>query len=126
MVEIPTFKDRQPIVEEITSLDEEAETESEEIEESTSEKGTKSFIRDKDFEVFYCPDETEEEASSSRLAAALVNENQEATKELEEMVIEKRLSNLVSLLESHARTITPKVPIVPKHPTPIPPPPSQT
>jgi len=70
----------------------------------------------------YSKDETEEEASSSRLAAALVSENQEATEVPEAMVIEKRLPDLLSLLESHARTITSKILVVPRPPTPIPPP----
>ena len=37
------------------------------------------------------------------------------------MVIEKKLPNLLSLLESHARTVAPEVPVVPRPPTPIPP-----
>ena len=41
LVELPTFKDPQPIVEEITSLDEDVETESED---NTSEEGTESLV----------------------------------------------------------------------------------
>ena len=37
------------------------------------------------------------------------------------MVIEKRLPDLLSLLESHVGDATPKVPVVPKPPTPAPP-----
>lgn len=35
------------------------------------------------------------------------------------MVLEKRLPNLLSLLESHAGTTVPEFPIVPRPPTPI-------
>ena len=45
---------------------------------------------------------------------------------LEGMVIEKRLPDLLSLLESHARTTAPKAPIVPKPLTLIPSTPEQT
>lgn len=43
-----------------------------------------------------------------------MNEDQEDTKVLEGMVIEKRLPNLLSLLESHARTTVPGVLVIPK------------
>lgn len=42
------------------------------------------------------------------------------------MMIEKKLPDLLSLLESHARDATPEVVVVPRPPTPIPPPPIQT
>ena len=45
---------------------------------------------------------------------------------LEAMVLEKRMPDLLSLLESHVGGATPKVPIVPRPPTPTLPPPSQT
>lgn len=41
-------------------------------------------------------------------------------------MIEKKLPDLLSLLESHARDATPEVVVVPRPPTPIPPPPIQT
>ena len=58
--------------------------------------------------------------SAPQLTTALVSENQEDIKVLEGMVIEKRLSDLLSLLESHARATIPKVPVIPKPLTPIP------
>ena len=45
LVELPTFKDSQPIIEEITSLDEEAE-------DNTSEEDIENPVRDEDFEIF--------------------------------------------------------------------------
>ena len=50
LVELPTFKDPQPVVEEITSLDEKVETESED---NTSEENIENPDEDEDFEVFY-------------------------------------------------------------------------
>lgn len=44
----------------------------------------------------------------------------------EGMVIKKRLSDLLSLLESYARDVTPEVPMVPRPPTLAPYPPPQT
>ena len=41
-------------------------------------------------------------------------------------MIEKRLSDLLSVLESHARDATSKVPVVLRPTTPAPPPPTQT
>ena len=125
-VDLPTFKDPQPTVEEIVSSNEEVETQSKEAEESTLGESTKSLVHDKDFEVFYRPNEIEEVASSSRLATSLVSGNQEATEVHEAMVLEKRLPNLLSLLESHAETTTSEVLVVPRPPTPIPPPSPQT
>nr|POE84902.1 hypothetical protein CFP56_48332 [Quercus suber] len=121
-IDLPTFKDPQPIAKEILSLNKEAETQSEEVEEDTSGESIESLVHNEDFEVFYRPDEIEDIASSSRLTTALVNENQEITEIPEEMVLEKRMPDLLSLLESHAGTTTPKVPIVLKPPTLIPPP----
>nr|POE55962.1 hypothetical protein CFP56_64384 [Quercus suber] len=111
LVKLPTFKDPQPVVEEITSSDIEAEPESEKAEDSTLKKSTKSFVRDEDFKIFYHIDETEEEAFSSQQATTLVSENQEVTEVPEAVVIEKRLPDLLSLLESHAGTATLEVPI---------------
>ena len=44
----------------------------------------------------------------------------------EGMVIKKKLPDLLSLLESHTGTTVPKVPIIPRPPTPIPPALTQT
>ena len=95
LVELPTFRDPQPIVEEITSSNEETKTR---FEDNNSEEDTENPVRDEDFEVFYCTDESEEEGLSPYPAAALVSEDQEAIEVFEGMVIEKRLLDLLSLL----------------------------
>lgn len=96
------------------------------VEEDALRGNTKSLVHNEDFEVFYCLDETEDISSSLRLTTTLVSENQETTDVPKAMVLEKRIHILLSLLESHARTAIPKVPIVPRPSTLIPPPPSQT
>ena len=62
-------------------MDEEVKTpskaQSDEDEENESRESIESLVYDKDFEVFYHPDMTEDIASSSRLTIALVSENQE-------------------------------------------------
>ena len=123
LVELPTFKDPQPIIVEITSPNKETKTRSKD---NNSEEDTENPIRGEDFEVLYCIDKYEEEGLSPHLAATLVSEDQEAIEVPEGMVIEKRLPDLLSLLESHTGTIAPKVPIVPRLPTPSPPTPTQT
>lgn len=112
-------------MEEVVSSDEEAKTESEEVEDRTLGESIESPFRHEDFMVFYYLDETKEVASNSQLARSLVSKNHEAAEVLEAMVIEKRLPNLLSLLESYAGTTTPKVPKVPRPPTLIPLPPLQ-
>lgn len=64
---------------------------------------------------------TKDAATSSTLVAIAVSTNQGAIEVPKGMVIEKRLPNLLSLLESHAGNATPKVPIVLRPPTPTPP-----
>ena len=64
---------------------------------------------------------TEDAATTSILVVVAVSTDQGATKVPEGMVIEKRLPNLLSLLESHASDATPEVPVVPRPPTPAPP-----
>ena len=123
LVELPTFRDPQPIVEEITSLYEETETE---LKDNTLEEDTKNLIRDDDFEVFYHTNESKEEGLNPHLAVALVSKDQEPIEVPEGMVIKKRLPDLLSLLESHTRTTVPKVPIIPRPPTLIPPTLTQT
>ena len=61
-----------------------------------------------------------EEGLSPQLTTALVSEDQEVTKVPKGMVIENKLPDLLSLLESHARTTVPEAPVVPRPPTPIP------
>ena len=58
LVELSTFKDPQLVVVEIISSDEEAETK---IEDNTSEENTENPVGDKDFEVFYRTNKSEEE-----------------------------------------------------------------
>lgn len=118
VVELPTFKDPQLVVEEITSSDEEAEIE---FEDNISEEDTENPVWDEDFEIFYCTNKSEEEGLNSPSVAALVSEDQEAIKVPKGMVIKKRLPNLLSLLEPHTKTVAPEVPIVLRPPTPIPP-----
>nr|POE98567.1 hypothetical protein CFP56_59491 [Quercus suber] len=78
-VDLPTFKDPQLIAEEILSLNEEADIQSEENEEDIFGESTESLVHDEDFEVFHHLDETEDIASSTRLTTTLVSENQKAT-----------------------------------------------
>ena len=106
-------------------MDDKADTQSKENEEDISGESTKSLVHDEDFEVFYRPDVIEDISSSLRLTTALVSENQKVTKLPKVMVLEKRMIDLLSLLENHVGTTTPEVPIVPKPLTSIPPTPTQ-
>ena len=117
VIDLPTFKDPQPTVEDITSSDEEVETETED---NSSEEDTEDPVRDEDFEIFYRANESEKEGLSLHLATASISEDQEVIEVPKRMVIEKKLPDLLFLLESHAGTATPKVPIVPRPLTPIP------
>ena len=67
----------------------------------------------------------EDTATTSTSAVVVVSANQEATQVPEGMVIEKRVPDLLALLESYAGEATLEVPIVPRPSTPTPPPPSQ-
>ena len=97
VVKLPTFKDPQPIellalenpqpvIEEITSSKEEAETESKD---HTLKEGTENPIRDEDFEIFYHTNVFEEKGLRPQLTTALVSEEQRDTSVQEGMVIEK-------------------------------------
>lgn len=90
------------------------------------EKGFESLVHEEDFEVFYCPDLTKDIAITSTPTVVVVSADHDATKVLEGMVVEKRLPNLLSLLESHVDDATTKIPVVPRHPTPTPLPSPQT
>ena len=79
------------------------------------------MVHEEVFEVFYHPDVTEDAATTSTLVVVAVSTDQGATKVPEAMVIEKRLPDLLSLLESHVSDATPEVPVVPRPPTPAPP-----
>ena len=114
------------MVKEVISSNEEVEAQFEEIEEETKEESTENLVRDEDFEIFYHPDMTEDIASMSKPIAVTVSEDQEATEVPEAMVIEKKLPDLLSILESHTGDATPEVPVVPRPPTPAPSPPTQT
>ena len=117
VINLPTFKDPQPTVEDITSSDEEVETE---IEDNSSKEDTEDPVRDEDFEIFYRANESEKEELSLHLATASISKDQKVIEVPKRMVIEKKLPDLLFLLESHAGTATPKVPIVPRPLTPIP------
>ena len=125
-VELPIFTDPQPLTEEVISSDDKLESQSKGTEEETQEESIESLIHDEDFEDFYLQDETEDIASNSRLVAASISADQEAIVIPEVMVLEKRMPNLLSLLESHVGGAIPEVPIMPRPPTSTPPPPSQT
>lgn len=66
--------------------------------------------------------------TTSTPVAVAISTDQGATEVPEGMVIEKRLLDLLSLLESHFGDATPEIPMVPRPPTPAspPPPPPQT
>ena len=83
------------------------------------EEDTENPVRDKDFEVFYNTHASEEETLSPQSTTILVSEDQEHTEAPEDMVIERRLPGLLSLLESHARTTIPEVPVILRPLTPI-------
>lgn len=108
--------------EEIIPLEDETEFQFEEAE----EKGFESLVREEDFEAFYCPDLTKDVATTSTPTVVSVSVDHDATKVLEGMVIEKRLPDLLSLLESHVDDTTPEILVVPRPPTPTPLPPPQT
>nr|POF23598.1 hypothetical protein CFP56_30320 [Quercus suber] len=71
-------------------------------------------------------DKTEDVASASISSTVVVSEDQGAIKVLEPIVIEKKLPDLLSLLESHPGGATPEITMVPKLPMPTSPPPVQT
>ncbi|KAK9988415.1 hypothetical protein SO802_028654 [Lithocarpus litseifolius] len=80
LVELPTFKDPQSIVEEITSSDEEAEIESED---NTLEENTENPVLDEDFKAFYHTNEIKEEGLSPHPVAALVTQQRRGGKSSE-------------------------------------------
>jgi len=63
-------------------------------------------------------------ATTSTSAVVAVSANQEATQVPEGMVIEKRVPDLLALLESYTGKATLEVPVVPRPSTPTPPLPS--
>ena len=122
-MELPAHQVAQFIAEgeEIIPSEDEAEVPLKE----TEEEDLGGLVREEDFEVFYHFDVTESAATTSTPATIAVSSNQGATEVLEGMVIEKKLPNLLSLLESHVGDATLEVLVVPRPPTPAPPPPPQ-
>ena len=108
--------------EEIIPSEDEAEVQSEEA----KEEGFESLVHEEDFELFYRPSMTEDIMTTFAPIIVSISTDQGATEVPEGMVIEKRLLDLLSLLESHYRDVTPEIPMVPRPPTPAPPLPPQT
>lgn len=104
-VELPAHQVAQLIAKgkEIIPSKDETEVRSEEA----KEKGFESLVCEEDFEVFYCPDLTKDATTTSTPTAIAVSADHDATKVPEGMVIEKRLPNLLYLLESHIDDATP-------------------
>lgn len=74
-----------------------------------------------DFEVFDQPDIAESSNLSPRsLPSALVSSNQETADVLEAMVLQRKNTNLLKLLESHTGGSTPEVAVHPRPLTPLP------
>ena len=110
----------------LTKVQPEVEVQSEELEEEFEGESTESLVRDEDFEVFYHQDKTEDVAFASISSTVVVSEGQGAINVPEAMVIEKKLPDLLSLLESHTEGATPEITVVPKLLTLALPPPTQT
>ena len=83
------------------------------------------MVREEDFELFYRLGMTEDAVTTSAPIAVTISTDQGATEVPEGMVIEKRLPDLLSLLESHFGDATLEIPMVPRPPTPASPPPPQ-
>jgi len=84
------------------------------------------LVHEEDFEFFYRPSMTEDAVTTSAPIAVAISTDQGATEVPERMVVEKRLLDLLSLLESHFGDATPEIPMVPRPPTPTSPPLPQT
>nr|POE55882.1 hypothetical protein CFP56_66003 [Quercus suber] len=108
LVELPTLTKTQPSVEEVVSSDDEVKAQSKEVEEETKEESIESLIHDVHFEIFYDRDMTEDLVSTLRSVTVAISEDQEAIEILEAMVIENKLPDLLSLLESHAMRCYPR------------------
>ena len=85
----------------LTKVQPEVEVQSEELEEEFEGESTESLVWDEDFEVLYHQDKIEDVAFASISSAVVVSEGQGAINVPEAMVIEKKLPDLLSLLESH-------------------------
>ena len=104
-------------VKKVSHLKDEAEVQSKEA----KDEGFEILVREEDFELFYRLGMTEDTMTTFAPIIVAISTNQRATKVPKGMVIEKRLPNLLSLLESHSRDAIPEIPMVPRPPTPAPP-----
>lgn len=104
--------------EEIIPSEDEAKVQFEEA----KEEGFQGIVCKEDFEVFYHPDVTEDVATTSTPAAIVVSANHDAIEVPEGTMIEKRVPDLLSLLESYAGDATPEIPLVQRPSTLAPPP----
>lgn len=76
---------------------------------------------EEEFEVFDRPDLVESSITTPRpLPSAQISSNQETTDILEAMVLQRKNTSLLELLESHAIGSTPEVVVQPRAPTPLP------
>ena len=80
-----------------------------------------NLVHEEVFKIFYKLGVTEDATTTSTLVAIVISTDQGTTEVPKGMVIEKMLPGLLSLLESRAGNATPKVPVVPRPPTPAPP-----
>lgn len=94
--------------EEPIPFEDEAKVQSERVE----EKDFQDPAREEDFEIFYHANVTEDTIITSTLEAIAVSTNKKATQVPEGMVIEKRVPDLLALLESYANEATSKVLVV--------------
>lgn len=69
---------------------------------------------------FYHLNVIEDTTTTSTSIVVIVSANQEAIQVPEGTVIEKRVPNLLSLLESHVSEAAPEISVVPRPPTPAP------
>jgi len=85
------------------------------------EEDFQGVVHDEDFEVFYRLDMTVVTTTTSTSVFVAISANKEADQVPEGMVIEKRVPDLLSLLESHTSDATSEIPVVPRPPSPTPP-----
>nr|POE92508.1 hypothetical protein CFP56_37952 [Quercus suber] len=121
-VELLTQQVAQLIVEgeKIIPSKDEAEVQSKEA----KNEGFESLVREEDFELFYHPGMTEDAMITFAPIVIAISTDQGATEVPERMVIEKRLPDLLSLLQSHSRDANLEISMVPRPPTlasPLPP-----
>ena len=81
-------------------------------------KISKVFSVRRTLRFFYHLDVIKDTITTSTSVVVAVSANQEAIQVPEGMLIEKRVPDLLSLLESHANEATPKISVVPRPSTP--------